>query len=272
MERHICKICSKRFSNGKAIGGHMRTHLAFHPIPPKPQGPQEFVDLIKESSSMPLCLGKEKDDKEGKKNNGSSRKVTGKRRRQCKSIDAILNPASKPKITGLVSVNSPIEDVALSIMMLSNGKWKDNEAKKEKGKGKGKVGENYTTIKNKSKERNDDDDDNDDADYTFYPTRARSQIQSQTVAQIEAQEANQSNTYSKVRRSYRRLENHRARHEEIETQLFACESCSKVFDSRQALGGHKKIHASNLQKFPKLKCNLIDLNQPPPEEEDDESN
>ncbi|CAL2243409.1 unnamed protein product [Prunus armeniaca] len=42
MEKHrICKICNKRFANGKAMGGHMRSHLAKLPLPAKPQSPQQ---------------------------------------------------------------------------------------------------------------------------------------------------------------------------------------------------------------------------------------
>ncbi|XP_057787037.1 zinc finger protein ZAT1-like [Salvia miltiorrhiza] len=31
-----CKLCFKRFSNGKALGAHMRSHYAILPLPPKP--------------------------------------------------------------------------------------------------------------------------------------------------------------------------------------------------------------------------------------------
>ncbi|CAI9784973.1 unnamed protein product [Fraxinus pennsylvanica] len=35
MEGQQCKICFKSFSNGKALGGHMRSHYATLPLPPK---------------------------------------------------------------------------------------------------------------------------------------------------------------------------------------------------------------------------------------------
>ncbi|KAE9613799.1 putative transcription factor C2H2 family [Lupinus albus] len=37
METHKCKLCSRSFSNGRALGGHMKAHLATLPLPPKPQ-------------------------------------------------------------------------------------------------------------------------------------------------------------------------------------------------------------------------------------------
>ncbi|CAN4099710.1 unnamed protein product [Withania somnifera] len=35
MEKHKCKLCSRKFSSGKAMGGHMRSHLRALPLPPK---------------------------------------------------------------------------------------------------------------------------------------------------------------------------------------------------------------------------------------------
>ncbi|XP_061346137.1 zinc finger protein ZAT9-like [Gastrolobium bilobum] len=36
MEKHKCKLCFKNFSNGRALGGHMRSHMMNLPVPPKP--------------------------------------------------------------------------------------------------------------------------------------------------------------------------------------------------------------------------------------------
>ncbi|XP_065857866.1 zinc finger protein ZAT4-like [Euphorbia lathyris] len=35
MERHKCKLCTRTFANGRALGGHMKAHLATLPLPPK---------------------------------------------------------------------------------------------------------------------------------------------------------------------------------------------------------------------------------------------
>ncbi|KAJ4956069.1 hypothetical protein NE237_012852 [Protea cynaroides] len=37
MEKHRCKLCFKSFVNGRALGGHMRSHMATLTIPPKTQ-------------------------------------------------------------------------------------------------------------------------------------------------------------------------------------------------------------------------------------------
>ncbi|KAI5655714.1 hypothetical protein M9H77_32901 [Catharanthus roseus] len=40
MERHKCKLCHRQFSCGRALGGHMKSHLATLPLPP-PKTPQK---------------------------------------------------------------------------------------------------------------------------------------------------------------------------------------------------------------------------------------
>ncbi|XP_043715383.1 zinc finger protein ZAT9-like [Telopea speciosissima] len=37
MEKHSCKLCFRSFANGRALGGHMRSHMATLSIPPKAQ-------------------------------------------------------------------------------------------------------------------------------------------------------------------------------------------------------------------------------------------
>ncbi|KAM1302536.1 hypothetical protein ACFX2H_013456 [Malus domestica] len=59
-KQRICKIYNKWFSNGKVMEGHMRSHLAKFPLPPKPQSPpqQQHHQLSDspDSSSLPFLL------------------------------------------------------------------------------------------------------------------------------------------------------------------------------------------------------------------------
>ncbi|KAL5571870.1 hypothetical protein UlMin_021467 [Ulmus minor] len=41
MEKHKCKLCYRSFSNGRALGGHMRSHMLSLPIPPKLEKEEE---------------------------------------------------------------------------------------------------------------------------------------------------------------------------------------------------------------------------------------
>ncbi|KAK0583182.1 hypothetical protein LWI29_034366 [Acer saccharum] len=60
MEKHRCKLCFKNFSNGRALGGHMRSHMLNLPIPPRheeeeeerPTEPNQLSDGDTESGSL----------------------------------------------------------------------------------------------------------------------------------------------------------------------------------------------------------------------------
>ncbi|WJX30467.1 hypothetical protein P8452_19000 [Trifolium repens] len=45
----VCPICDKLFSNGKALGGHIRSHLAKLPVPPKPSINSQVVEYSTET-------------------------------------------------------------------------------------------------------------------------------------------------------------------------------------------------------------------------------
>ncbi|KAK8672560.1 hypothetical protein V6N13_110925 [Hibiscus sabdariffa] len=53
MEKHKCKLCAQTFSNGKALGGHMKGHLANHPLPPKTTHHHQQLSNRTDSSSSP---------------------------------------------------------------------------------------------------------------------------------------------------------------------------------------------------------------------------
>ncbi|KAK7273934.1 hypothetical protein RIF29_15002 [Crotalaria pallida] len=52
MERHKCKVCSRTFVNGRALGGHMKGHFSTLPLPPKPEPePQPVVSMHSDDSA-----------------------------------------------------------------------------------------------------------------------------------------------------------------------------------------------------------------------------
>lgn len=99
-------------------------------------------------------------------------------------------------------------------------------------------------------------------------------------------------TCKRVFRSYQALGGHKSSHTRIKTsvadededrsrssnggvvgnepRIFKCPYCDKVFESGQALGGHKKVHLSYLGNYKisiKSADNLLDLNLPAPEDD-----
>lgn len=50
MEKYKCKLCLKSFVNGKALGGHMRSHMLHFPVPPKVEE-QERLEVAQNQPS-----------------------------------------------------------------------------------------------------------------------------------------------------------------------------------------------------------------------------
>lgn len=75
MEKHKCKLCLRSFSNGRALGGHMRSHMLNLPIPQKPEElsppppppppPQQNQLSETESASFSYSSSEDDDDEKG---------------------------------------------------------------------------------------------------------------------------------------------------------------------------------------------------------------
>ncbi|XVF13390.1 hypothetical protein REPUB_Repub08aG0204100 [Reevesia pubescens] len=61
MEKHKCKLCARTFSNGRALGGHMKGHLATHPLPPKTTTQHQLCDPTESASSSSSSSGEEQE-------------------------------------------------------------------------------------------------------------------------------------------------------------------------------------------------------------------
>lgn len=290
----ICKICNRRFANGKAMGGHMRSHLAKLPLPPKPIPPQETYNTPKKSppssSSLnyPLLSNKPTQSSrsmkqevstvsrpnlatpyDGESETESTRKPTRRRsKRSRKSADGVAE--SMVKVTesseqvSSVSYLLAEEDVALCLLMLSRDNWSEDAKQVQK-----QVCEYIKDHQHVNEVESDEKE-----DYLFGVTRAKYKSQGKFKCE----------TCKKGFRSYQALGGHRASHKKIKIheeheegngsgcgednrsvgkRIFKCPFCDKVFDSGQALGGHKKVHFSYLPVTnAKISINLLDLNVP----------
>ncbi|BFG23145.1 hypothetical protein CerSpe_094190 [Prunus speciosa] len=308
MEKHrICKICNKRFANGKAMGGHMRSHLAKLPLPAKPQSPQQQQQQQQQLSNSPesspplsstnramhsspsldSAIHDGDSDTESHPRNPTRRRSKRRRKVIGKAAEAALEAEQVSSVSDAFST----EDVARCLIMLSMDKW----GKWEKAKLKKEVDESV-----------DEDEDEDESAF-------RAQTGALTLGKYKCE------TCNKAFRSYQALGGHRASHKKIiKTQVFdveddddddfeeeeeddddvignngnsgnlvvdqqrtfECSFCFKQFDSGQALGGHKKVHyynnlTHNARNVSSSSTNfvdnlVIDLNLPAPEEEDGE--
>ncbi|KAJ1426544.1 Zinc finger C2H2-type [Sesbania bispinosa] len=255
----VCRICDKRFSNGKAMGGHMRSHFAKLPIPPKPETKNQALDNSAELTQYPIQSASSLTDHSKKKpaqnfrslkrnffaflansnrgnESGSYPKNPTRKRSKChRKIFA----EAEPKQMNSIPETFHAEEAAWSLLMLSKDKWPESkEIKTHKMK---------EAIEREAKE--DGENGGDDL-----------------LVQIHARARFKCEWCGKMFQSYQALGGHKANHKKknpcqeggdfeddqsgnnsnvADQKAFECPYCYRVFKSAQALGGHKKVHFSN---------------------------
>ncbi|CAN1267080.1 Zinc finger protein ZAT9 [Linum perenne] len=272
-----CKICNKWFPTGKSMGGHMRSHLAKLPLPPKPYlpPPPPPAGILRSPdppppSSSPSSTIISDDDS----SNPIITTRTRSRRSKRPSSPAPPPPpppSSPPSTVAESSSEHTLEEeleVALSLLMMSRDQLRDlmltnnSAAAVEDGGGGDDDGGRFRCEKcnrgfrsyqalgghrasHSSRPRIEDDD---DEDYRIVDEEDDGGEIRVAPPPVEAAEGI-------VRR-----------------RVFRCSICDKEFDSGQALGGHKKVHfgsGGGYETSKKRRLLSIDLNSPAPGGDDD---
>ncbi|KAG6490060.1 zinc finger protein ZAT4-like [Zingiber officinale] len=280
MERYSCNLCFRRFHNGRALGGHMRSHAvsslaAVAPLLPagdssasasssQPQegeaeegkeaagsyglraNPRKSIRLadpeFSSSFAAPEPAGSSVvvQDRESDTESPRAHRGQDKRPRGC-AVEA--EPASS------VSDVTPAEDVALCLMMLSrDSSWTvAGEIHPSDGSNDEDEGEEEEEV---------------EARREITPSRAT------PMPPRKGRTRYQCGACKKIFRSYQALGGHRASHKKNNgcvsaaepVQIFGeadsadanggakvheCPFCFRVFSSGQALGGHKRAHFSS---------------------------
>ncbi|RWW36559.1 hypothetical protein BHE74_00058409, partial [Ensete ventricosum] len=265
MERHRCKRCYRRFANGRALAGHMRSH---HVVPVRL--PRPFPSPSAASSSSPVAAMEAEEEKgpatyafrekrvksfwladpgfsftsafEDRESDTESFLHRWPKRRR--SVPAEI-PAAEEPLSSVSDVFSE-EAVARWLMLLSRDAWSTYEAEERKSNGWDEVeAEKYV------------EEEEEENGIGSRSRRRRSRFRCGTCR--------------KVFRSYQALGGHRASHkrERMEcvptaammrihsedfsgasaahhdAKLWRCPYCYRVFGSGQALGGHKRTHLSS---------------------------
>lgn len=215
--------------------------------------------------------------------NNFRRRSKRRRRRQRTTME--IEPMSS------VSDNTPDEDVARCLMMLSRDIWSENKST-----------QNLLQTQHPSE----DDDEDDDEEFTVVSSsdddeRRKKRVKKMDIGNGGRKARFQCGTCKKVFQSYQALGGHRASHKKIKSscleeqrgsklirefddadpRLHECPFCFRMFISGQALGGHKRSHLAAghsipthpppptllLQAATKIEEDkMIDLNLPAPME------
>ncbi|KAF3523731.1 hypothetical protein F2Q69_00049586 [Brassica cretica] len=262
-----CRFCFKSFVNGRALGGHMRSHMpSLHKFSIQDEEGERASRLNDETESDVSSSSMMDDDDPKVANESeteSSRNITNptrKRSKRTRKLDTFATTKRKTSQLGYktepeckpphssASDTTTEEDLAFCLMLLSRDKWK-----KKKNKA---TSEGYNKSSKKGR-------------FTC-------------------------ETCGKVFKSYQALGGHRASHkknrvsnkteqrsetEYPERRIHECPISLRVFASGQALGGHKRSHGiGNLSvdhhhqvRVESVKQRMIDLNLPAPTDEEEVS-
>ncbi|XP_068635398.1 zinc finger protein ZAT1-like [Aristolochia californica] len=307
MEKHTCKLCSRSFANGRALGGHMRSHMATlapTPQPPKPQLRNEITSALSSSSSSSSEEEEHEEEDEGKG------VYYGLRENPKKSIRLV-----DPEFSFAVDAGSVVQDresETESSKAPFRRRSKRNRKSVDCDKMKLKVEAEAEPLSSVS-------DTTPEEDVALSLMMLSRDIWMRDAVKLRFEESEDSEelkfyasgrskyqcgTCKKVFRSYQALGGHRASHKKIrgcvpatstfpavastsrvqetesedrndasprQQKIHECPVCFRVFGSGQALGGHKRSHLSGsgtATTTAKFGDNLIDLNLPPIEDDD----
>ncbi|CAA0842697.1 Zinc finger protein ZAT9 [Striga hermonthica] len=238
-KRHKCKLCFRNFTNGRALGGHMRSHMMKFYDEAKNRRPENHFRPINSFSSTSLSQtsfssssSSEEIETEPCKTKtdwveiGSGR-VSGHGR-----LEKRLKLDEQSSSLSSISDTTPEEDVARCLIMLSRDRWTRAQVEihdSGSGGGDGNVESSGVGKANKGKSR----------------------------GGYKCEEC------GRMFKSYQALGGHRASHRKIRVEtpenrkssgrstevekLHQCPFCHRIFPSGQALGGHKRSHFTGQQ-------------------------
>ncbi|XP_073025007.1 zinc finger protein ZAT9-like [Primulina eburnea] len=264
MDNHRCKLCFRRFANGKALGGHMRSHTMNFRSSSSEEEAGEKSGLLSSLFSVPkesetekhfICTRSEMV--------GQSRISTLNRIRmdgffvdeEKIKIDPFFPPFSDPEYL------SSSVDAAHCLIMLSRDKRRRDEIEYQTEEKEKKFEDDYSV---------------DSCEEKVMKNKVRAKYYRCEIC-------------SKLFRSFQALGGHRASHNKVVRvntrdssggpkptaalleRTVACPFCPRVFASGQAFGGHKRTHfiaatattTSPAKPFSRNgECFDIDLNLP----------
>ncbi|KAE8726162.1 putative expansin-B2-like [Hibiscus syriacus] len=249
MEKHRCKLCFKSFVNGRALGGHMRSHMLNLPVPSKVEEPMNQPSQESDAASASYSSSSSDEEEEQKKG-----QFYGLRENPKRSI-RMVDP----------------EFVDAGSVVLQ-----DRESETESSRNPTRKRSKRTRkILDQQQQQDDDDDDDDDEETKKLKVNINQLSKTESWAEPEPVSSISDTTTeedvafclmmlsrdqwkSKVREDRDEDEDDEEDEEESDESegyiklskvnnrtaraKYRCETCNKVFKSYQALGGHRASH------------------------------
>ncbi|KAK4755621.1 hypothetical protein SAY87_009378 [Trapa incisa] len=303
METRKRKVCSKKLSNGRALGRHMRSHSQSIPAceesNPKPVYKTDSVSWASPSSSSSsseeeeeevqdqMSYGLRENPKKSIRLSDPSFSLIGSVVLQDSEIESSKNLTEKRSRRLLRSSSSPVPTLdtkrKIDLRNFSSSRTEDSFHKIELEQGSSSISDADATVEE------------DMAIGLMMLSRDRRGWQKKHSKSEEEEEYGRSREIYRCEtcmmsfRSYQALGGHRASHRKFQMPQLAaaqvpvsitakgrdykCPYCSRVFSSGQALGGHKRTHtAGGRVPFPKKNSGdaHLDLNLPAPADDEDD--
>ncbi|MCD7464068.1 hypothetical protein HAX54_051998 [Datura stramonium] len=309
MEKHKCKLCSRKFSSGKAMGGHMRSHLRTLPLPPKtPPQKQDSGGGGRSESTLSLHSLKEEEEEDeimGEKHLGYGLRETPKKSSRIvdpEFLDAgsVVHDRDQSETESTMKPTRRRSKRTRRMFVSEEAVDDHQEVKKEKSA-------DFEPVSSFSDTSPEEDIAvclmmlSKDVWRNSYESKLRDQKQGEYQCEIcnkvlkSSQALGSHKTIHKKNISSRIEEQNKGksskeksrqlRVKNVDQKVHECPFCGKIFGSGQALGGHKRSHilsssitASSSSKVGdslidstsvKFPYGFIDLNMPAPMEDED---
>ncbi|KAJ6991662.1 hypothetical protein NC653_019741 [Populus alba x Populus x berolinensis] len=259
MEKHKCKLCFKSFSNGRALGGHMRSHLLKLPVPPKLEDQFPQIEVSEDTESISSSeeeaeegQGVEEEEEDEEEEKGVFYGLRENPKRSIRLVDPEFCFAAAD---------------AGSVVL------QDRESETESSK-------NPTRRRSKRTKRL-----LENHHHQYHLQRPRQEQENNNIvkklelnkmgtikAAAESSSGQEPEPTDGREKNKRNQEEDRELEEEVETETddsgefksckikvrgkYKCETCNKVFKSYQALGGHRASHKKLKVYTPSKEPNL----------------
>lgn len=243
MDKHRCKLCFKKFANGRAMGGHMRSHMVNHQfVPPKSQPPQQLpnkdIQLSEEFYSASSFSSEEEEEQE-EENEAKSLgyELRDNPKQSIRMVDRGFSLLIQDRESETESSKNPVRRRSKRIRRVSkNFNNKFNNLKQKKLKlGKADWSEPEPEPVSSISNTTPDEDvahclmmlsrDAWTRDKDYYELEEETEEKTEDSGELNI---NNTNKPIKIRSRSR--------------GKYKCETCFKLFRSYQALGGHRASH------------------------------